>query len=49
MRHIVLLLSALSLVGCASASKGPAKPSERHRVPINRTLPPELSSQGVTL
>lgn len=49
MRHAVLLLSALSLVGCASASKGPAKPSERHRVPVNRTLPPELEAQGVKL
>lgn len=49
MRHLVLMLAALSLVGCASASGGPAKPNERNRVPINRTLPPELEAQGVHL
>lgn len=49
MRHAVLIFAALSLVGCATASKGPARPNERHRVPINRTLPPELEGQGIKL
>jgi hypothetical protein len=36
------LLLAVGLLACASAP-GPKVPDESHRIPVNRTVPPEVA------
>jgi len=38
-------LLAAGILACASAPR-PKTPDESHRIPINRTVPPEVASPG---
>ena len=39
-------LSILLLTGCQSMPKDPKKPDSSPRVPINKTIPPEIQANG---
>ena len=41
------LLLVVLAAACASAP-GPKRPDESHRVPVNRTIPAEVESAGVS-
>lgn len=41
------LLLVFLVAGCATA-EGPKRPDEAHRVPVNRTAPPEAGGAGTT-
>jgi hypothetical protein len=45
-RNVFLWLTLLLLGGCQSMPKDPKKPDSSPRVPINKTIPPEIPQES---
>ncbi|WP_437130078.1 hypothetical protein [Xanthomonas albilineans] len=41
-----MLIAVSALAGCSTAPKGPPEPNMSRLVPVNKTLPSELSGQA---
>ncbi|WP_367507134.1 hypothetical protein [Xanthomonas albilineans] len=43
---VAMLIAVSALAGCSTAPKGPPEPNMSRLVPVNKTLPSELSGQA---
>jgi len=41
-----MLLVVFLAAGCKTTAPSPKRPDESRRVPINKTIPPELAARG---